>query len=239
MLKSDTCYFKKTMNKTGFVSNYIDNFTAIYINEVAYGGKKILELGAGYGSISAEVAKLNNKVVCNDASKSQLKQIEKTLANYTDCTIITGKFPEELSFSSKTFDVIYSSRMLHLLKPSKLISGIDKIYDWLKTGGKAFLIIDTPYLKLLEKFIPIYESKKLTSKFPGFIDNLSLYVTKNYDSLPNSANFLDVPILSRLFKQPKWKIEKIDYIPRPDFPDYLKLDNRESAGIIIKKLNNI
>ena len=228
--------FKKTLNKTGFVSSYIDEFTKDFIDHTKEGNNIILELGAGYGNVSSRAVEFNNKVICNDASELQLRELSESLRDCKNFTSLAAFFPDEVDFAPDAFDVIYSSRMVHLLDPDKLILGIEKIHKWLKRGSKAFIIVDTPYLNFIKSFIPIYEERKYTEDFPGFIENLSDYLDKEYDNLPKSVNFLDVHILEKLFSNSKWKIEKLAYIKRPDFPDYLRMDGRESAGIIVTKL---
>jgi hypothetical protein len=53
--------------------------------------------------------------------------------------------------------------------------------------------------------------------------------------LPPTMLFLDPDILSSVFEDVGFVIDKVDFLARPEFPADMRLDNRESVGLICHK----
>jgi hypothetical protein len=50
-----------------------------------------------------------------------------------------------IEFEEGSFSAILCSRVLHFLEGRDVQLSIYKMHRWLRLGGKAFLIVDTPY----------------------------------------------------------------------------------------------
>ena len=87
--------------------------------------------------------------------------------------------------------------MIHFLTGEEINLCLQKFHSWLKTGGKLFLIAESPYLRCYSSFIPTYEiRKKNGEKWPGVIEDTSIFQTIRYNNIPNFIHFLDVETLS-------------------------------------------
>ena len=93
------------------------------------------------------------------------------------------------------------------------------------------VVAETPYLGHLKDFIPLYEDrKKKGDLWPGHIECL-----QNYTNRPNSSewvNLLDPEILERTLTKYGFKVEKVGFIDRSQFPEEVRLSGKESVGII-------
>ncbi|NDD72166.1 MAG: class I SAM-dependent methyltransferase, partial [Actinobacteria bacterium] len=51
-------------------------------------------------------------------------------------------------------------------------------------------------------------------------------------NLPKAMHFLDPEVLTRVFREGGFQVEEASVFARPEFPDDLRLDGRESVGLI-------
>lgn len=95
---------------------------------------------------------------------------------------------------------------------------------------------ETPYLKSYSSFTPIYEEKKKSGEaWPGFIDEVKKHVPQRAVNLPKSIHFLDPDVLRDASRRAGLQIERCEFFPRPHFPEDLRLDGRESVGLVALK----
>jgi SAM-dependent methyltransferase len=231
--------FVKTLNKMGYMTTYIDLITRAFINHALI-SKSSLEIGAAYGATAKQALSSGVKnLIVNDLDERHLDQLNKELNDQERANVVLkpGRFPQDLDFPSQSIEAILASRIVHILEPKDFIEGIRKIHDWLIPGGKAYIVVDTPFLGILKEFQPIYQKNiQIKARWPGYIEDTSLYAKERRDDIPKSVNFMDLETLSKSFQENNFLIEKKYYIPRPDFPEDLQLDQRESAGIIAVKI---
>lgn len=57
---------------------------------------------------------------------------------------VTVTLPDS-DFPENAFAAILCSRVLHFLDGDEVEQALEKMYRWLKTGGKIFLVVDSPY----------------------------------------------------------------------------------------------
>ena len=113
-------------------------------------GMKILELGCGWGSLSLWMAKQYPEshitAVSNSNSQREFIQQQAAESGLSNLTVITADIND---FNpDTTFDRVVSVEMFeHMRNHQRLM---DKVYDWLRPGGKLFVHIfchkETPYL---------------------------------------------------------------------------------------------
>lgn len=230
-------YFIPTLNKTGYMTTHLDPFSQAFVEYASKDEKGfVLEVGAAYGIATLAALACGAKVICNDIEPRHLKLVKQhtALKNRFRLKIVPGDFPYEVQLPSCSLDAILMCRVLHLFNGQKVEDSIQKAYQILKPGGKIFIVVDTPYLKILSSFIPEYERRLKTGvKWPGFIQNLREYVQE--EDLPDMVNFLDEKTLKRILEDFGFTIEKISFIDRWDFPPNRRLDGRESLGVIARK----
>lgn len=231
--------FVKTLNNMGYMTSTLDPFSAAFVNFAPGAPGPALDIGAAYGV--ATIAALNGgaHVVANDVDPRHLEiLLERTPSQQRNhLELKAGSFPEDVDFSPKAFGAILVARVFHFFPGVLIETAVQKLYQWLNIGGKLFIVGETPYLKNFKKFIPIYEARKQKGDFwPGYVEDVLSIAPERGKSLPPKMNFLDPEVLNRVLTQAGFFVEKAEMFARPDFPEDLRLDGRESVGAIaIKK----
>jgi hypothetical protein len=235
-LKEKNCMLIKTLNKMGFMTEWIDPYTADFIDFSIKAPGPCLEIGAAYGIATLKVLDKGAFIVANDLSADHLKILSEKASCNKNLVLIPGKFPKNLNFCEQSLGAVLSSRVFHFF-PGKLIdSGLKLIFKWLRPNGKLFFISETPYLNDYKNFIPVFEKRKSRKvRWPGVIKDVSVYSSRAAQ-IPSFLNLLDPDILNAALQRAGFSVEKIGTIARPDYPADLTLDGRESVGAIAIKL---
>ena len=237
---SSKSYFIATYNKTGYaLSEVLDEVTREYVNFSASATHPVLEIGAAFGVASFEALKRGATVIVNDLDKRHLDVFyEKTPQEYKDkITLISGDFPRDVNLTECSLSAILCSRVIHFFDPDTVIKSIKHCFSLLKVGGKAFFTVESPYLKNWNRFpIDFIIRKESGDRFPGYVKTRD-YINSGEiaDNLPEYMHFFDEEILSRVFRECGFEVEKCFLFPRPYFPEEVQLDGRESVGIIATK----
>ena len=227
-----------TLNKMGWAINSIDPYTQEFINFAAQVQRPVLEIGAAYGFATHATLKANAVVIANDLEPKHLQILQDITAKELRDKLILmpGRFPEELHFTENSLGAILVSRVFHFFDDQELELAAATLYKWLMVGGKAYIITESTYLKPWQKFISVYEArKKANNPWPGLLKEPAKYNSKSAAQLPKYIHFMDPDILSRVFTKVGFKVEKVGFISRTDFPLEVQLDGRESVGIIVVK----
>lgn len=229
-----------TLNNRGYMTLGIDPFTQKFLDYCkSHSGVHVFEGGAAYG-IATHLALKNGAVVtANDSDPKHLNLLyEHTPQELRSAlTLSPGTLPHDLDFPNGSFDVIYSSRMMHFLTGDEVEICMSKFVSWLKEGGKIFLVVESPYLgDCYSSFIPIYkERKKQGHPWPGLIEDTTPYKSMRYNNIPRFLNFFDTDIMKRISKNCGLVTEECAHIDRIDFPPEIRYDGRESVGLIATK----
>ncbi|MCH9613188.1 MAG: hypothetical protein SP1CHLAM54_01850 [Chlamydiia bacterium] len=100
--------------------------------------KRVLELGAGIGRFTGELAKLAENVVCNDFVEKFLdtnKNVHGHLSNITYlCQDVCN-----LCFKKNSFDFIFSNWLFFYLDDTRAEELLKKMKGWLAPGGVCFI----------------------------------------------------------------------------------------------------
>lgn len=235
--------FIPTLNHTGFMSTELDSCSQEFINFAKHKQEgKVLEIGTAYGICGLAALSQGIKITCSDIEEQHLAILQDiaTLQGWdANLSLVPGNFPNQIHFEANTFDAILISRVLHLFDGTTIRKSLMTAKKWLKPNGKLFVVVDTPYLKNLQPFIPIYEERvKRKEEWPGLLhlDECGKFITNLSDEWPTLVNFLDVDVLGRELSNAGFDIESLHTMGRPDFPSDRILDNRENVGAIARKL---
>eukprot|EP01080_Neovahlkampfia_damariscottae_P005512 gene5512-9329_t len=227
--------FISTLNAMGFMRDQItDEYSKEFLNYSK--NKKVLEIGAAYGVLSLECLKNGSTVYANDLDPKHLAVLNKKWKkqkNYNEKSLIMvpGSFPNEFDFPENSFDAISIIRVLHFFHPNEIHNAMNKLYKWLKPGGKLFVLNETPFLKNTQKLVPVYEERlKTKNEWPSFAEDISKYVEVYSSNLPKFLLFFTPDLLSRELKKSNFKIEKVSFVNQKEFPKNMVLDGRESCG---------
>ena len=228
--------FVKTFNNMGYMTTTVDKFTQSFI-DFCSPSMTVFEGGAAFGVATRGIIEKGCKVYVNDLAKEHLEIIlEKATPEQKEKILIFPGEIQNLSFEDLTFDGIFSSRMIHLLKGNDIEKTLSHFFKWLKPNGKLVITADTPFLKCYSSNLKKYESRRQQGdKWPGLIEDTSEFMGISFNNIPKFINFLDLETLTRAISEEGFTIEKAEYIDQTSFPEDLKFDGRETIGVIAHK----
>lgn len=209
--------------------------------------KRILILGAGYGSLVykllASSEHNNTKFVVNDLASEHMDIFKDQLPTHFDSrvTVIHGDLLS-IDFPNNHFDNILLQNVMHFFTPEQVEQCLRRIYNWLKPNGSLTLTVATPYWgNPANEFVKTFHQKKAEGdQWPGFIPNLREFVIKRNDpqsvisTVPEGPlhNFDDTILSSCLTKQ-GFLVAKNDigFFAMPKtFPKRLQGEGKEYVG---------
>ena len=238
VLVPDDKGFVSTLNKYGWMSTKPDPISLEFIEFAKNSSKPLLDIGGAYGYMSKLAIENGATVILNDTDQRHLDTALQNLPSDLRKRLIIkkGKFPEELNFLDNSIDAVLARRVFHFLSGKELEVGVRKIYRWLTPGGKVFVFAATPYRQFSQEYIKGYEQKKKTDQYPGEVQDSTKFVSaEEIANTPKFFHFLDIDVLTKLFKDAGFIIETAEYLKIDEVPDHLKLDGRENIGIIAVK----
>nr|XP_027126928.1 phosphomethylethanolamine N-methyltransferase-like [Coffea arabica] len=104
-----------------------------------YEGKSVLELGAGIGRFTGELAKKAGQIVALDFIEGAIKKNESINGNLKNTKFICADVTSpELYFSAESMDLIFSNWLLMYLSDEEVVALAKKMVGWLKVGGHIF-----------------------------------------------------------------------------------------------------
>ncbi|XP_027126928.2 phosphoethanolamine N-methyltransferase 2 [Coffea arabica] len=104
-----------------------------------YEGKSVLELGAGIGRFTGELAKKAGQIVALDFIEGAIKKNESINGNLKNTKFICADVTSpELHFSAESMDLIFSNWLLMYLSDEEVVALAKKMVGWLKVGGHIF-----------------------------------------------------------------------------------------------------
>eukprot|EP00262_Sarcandra_glabra_P012953 TRINITY_DN3455_c0_g1_i1.p1 TRINITY_DN3455_c0_g1~~TRINITY_DN3455_c0_g1_i1.p1 ORF type:complete len:491 (-),score=110.27 TRINITY_DN3455_c0_g1_i1:118-1590(-) len=102
-------------------------------------GKSVLELGAGIGSFTGELAKEAGHVLALDFIDSVIKKNENINGHHKNakfmCADVTSP---DLKIPSESVDLIFSNWLLMYLSDEEVENLVERMVKWLKVGGFVF-----------------------------------------------------------------------------------------------------
>jgi SAM-dependent methyltransferase len=223
----------------GFMTDYLDEFSEEFVAFAKTCGNPVLDIGCAYGNATIPALKAGATVIANDVDQRHL-DIVATLAHKAGVNsrlrLLPGSFPNELAVERDSLGAVLACRVFHFFDGAQVEHGIKAAASWLKPGGKLFLVAETPYVGGMRPFIPIYEERRANGdRWPGYVDDFMKIDPIRGKDLPKSMHLLDEEVLRRTFEEAGLFVERAHKFARPRFPDNLKLDGRESVGIVGRK----
>lgn len=228
----------KTLNSMGTMTPSPDIFSRAFIEFAPKAPGRSLDVGAAYGV--ATLPALNNgvSVIANDIDDRHLKILYNRvpLDLRPRLELAPGEFPDKLDFPPGSLGAILICRVLHFFDGPRIERAAGKVMKWLAPGGKVFVVGETPFIGTAKAFFPTYESRqKAGDPWPGVVENVAAHDPKRAGSLPSLFHLLDDRVLRRVFTAAGFEIERVELFARPDYPADIRLDGRESVGLIAVK----
>ncbi len=224
-----------TLNKKGPCTTYIDEYAKEFIQYAGQQTAPVLELGAAYGFVTIEALKAGATVIANDIDSRHLNILynQTPLEYRNQLTLLPGEFPQDLNLESRSIAGCYVAHMLGYLSPLALRTGFERLFNWLKSDGKLFIITSTPYKGISRKIIPLFEQRiREEQEWPGYFTDLKKLIS---DKMPNTLHFFDEKTLTRELRRAGFIVEKIELYARLDLPKRARWDGREGLMAIARK----
>jgi ubiquinone/menaquinone biosynthesis C-methylase UbiE len=206
----------------------------------------MLEIGVGYGHIVLEVLKKGARVIAVDVSQEQLEIIKSRVAAgwLPGLEVIRAEFPEGLDLHAESIDGVLISRLFHFFSGERIRDSLRKVYEWLKAGGKVFIVADSVYRTIFKELIPLYEKSVADGvEWPGWEDNVRKFIPQGRldpDTQPLAMNLTDPGIWRREQELAGFEVEVSSFFRYIADPNYARIDGREIVGAIgIKKHTTI
>ncbi|KAF5734026.1 putative phosphoethanolamine n-methyltransferase [Tripterygium wilfordii] len=104
-----------------------------------YEGKSILELGAGIGRFTGELAKKAGHVIALDFIESVIRKNENINGSYKNVKFVCADVTSpDLKISDESVDMIFSNWLLMYLSDKEVENLAERMVKWLKPGGFIF-----------------------------------------------------------------------------------------------------
>jgi SAM-dependent methyltransferase len=167
-----------TLNHRGFMSEWLDPFSARFAQHAALCRAPVLDMGCAYGIATRAALEAGATVhACDmDARHVAILAAETPPGLRARLTTSVGTLPD-VDFAADAFDAILCSRVLHFLTGAEIRATLAKMRHWLRPGGRLFLVADTPYSGFWSAGASAYEQRKAAGEeWPGFIADIGAFM---------------------------------------------------------------
>jgi polyketide synthase PksL len=219
----------------GWVSNELNGVSQRFVDfcQGLPAGAAVLDLGAGFGAATLAALKIGSSVTAVDLEAQHLAE----LPDHPQLQRMAARFPYDTHFPTGSFAAVHASSLFHFLTPAELESGLHNIHHWLQPGGRLFVHAATPYQKPFVDFLPEYQRRVDQGvPWPGWITKISDFSRhKKISWMPRSIHLLDDRVLAAAVRAAGLTVDWVALFRRDDLPHSLRLDGRESVGLIASR----
>ena len=228
----------RTLNSMGTMTSAPDIFSRAFIEFAPKAPGRSLDIGAAYGVATLPALRNGATVIANDMDERHLKILYSRVPVELRprLELASGAFPDNVDFPVASLGAVLICRVMHFFDGPRIERAATKVMSWLAPGGKVFVVGETPYIGTARAFFPTYESRqKAGNPWPGVVENVAAHDPKRAGALPGLFHLLDERVLGRVFTAAGFTIERSELFARPDYPADIRLDGRESVGLIAVK----
>ncbi len=194
-----------TLNKTGWMTESLDayskEFTG-YAGIIGADGYESLDIGCAYGVATLAALEHGARICACDIEPRHLDILQQRVpaAAADRCRCVQGALPA-VDFPAGHFGAILAARVLHFLGGTDIELTVHKMAQWLRPGGRLYLVADTPYTGPWYVHAARYEARKAAGDpWPGLCDDYAALLPNGTDPSghPTFINPLDPDILQRV-----------------------------------------
>lgn len=228
-----------TLNSMGYMLSAPEKYNQSFIDYAASVHGPVLEIGAAYGLSTIPALEKGAYVIANDldARHLQILKSKVPVSYFNRLEIKPGRMPNEIDFPDNSLEAVLASRVLNFVEPYEFKICLQKIFKWLKPGGKLFILMSCVYMGNYHKFLSTYlKRKKENHPWPGLIEDIQYCAPTRVTDLPKFINLFDMDQLKKSLIEEGFSIQEIGYSPAfEEHPQDMKLDGREQVGAIAIK----
>ncbi len=226
-----------TLNGRGIMLEALDEYDEAIARAAAEGGGASLDIGCASGVATLAALERGARVCASDMEPRHLSVLEAQVpdAQRARLRTVVGVLPG-IEFPAEAFDAILASRVIHFLGGDELRLALAAMGDWLKPGGRLFLVVDTPYMPSWNSIVPAYEAARLAGDpWPGLIPDFERVVSRHPGSMPGPRflNTLDPDILARECRRAGLQVEHASFFGMQRLG--ASSSGREHAGCVALK----
>ena len=191
-----------TLNKTGWMTEGLDDYSEDFARYAGTADGPVLDIGCAYGVATLKALENGATVVASDIEPRHLEILERRVpAEFKNRLATRTAVLPDCDFEPGRFAAILASRVLHFLNGAQIELTVRRMADWLKPGGRLYLVADTPYTGPWYVHADAYEQKKAAGDpWPGYVDDYVGLLPEGTDpeGHPDFINPLDPDILARV-----------------------------------------
>ena len=224
-----------TLNNTGWMTEELDDVSQAFVAYAASIPDESLDLGCAYGVATLPALAGGARVLACDMEPKHLEILRERVpaGDLPRLRTQPGTMPD-VQFPAESFGAILCARALHFLKGSDIGITILRMRQWLKPGGRIFLIADSPYAGPWYTRAAEYERRKAEGcPWPGYVDDYRslLSPASNPAEHPSFINPLDPDILRRVVAGARYEVLDCRWLrgARAGSPE------KTHAGVIARK----
>jgi SAM-dependent methyltransferase len=228
-----------TLNSMGYMLSQPEKYMQAFIDFSPHAPGPVLDLGAAYGVATIPALEKGAYVIANDLDERHLQILRRKVpsALLDHLELKPGRMPNEIDFEENSLGAVLAARVLSFVRPEEFELSFEKIFKWLKPGGKFFFLGGASYMGTFKNFLPIYQKRKAEGHpWPGFIEDIPMCTPERAPDLPGYVHLMDEDILLRTLLKAGFKIEEMGFKSAlKEYPQDMKFDGREQIGAISLK----
>ncbi len=217
-----------TLNQRGFMLPALEEYSRRFVEYAAElaardQAAEVLDIGCAYGVATLAALERGARVLAVDMEPGHVEILAQRTPPGHRARLRTGvAVLPDADFERGAFAALLAARVLHFLEGRDVRAVIGRMRTWLRPGGKAFLIADTPYTGYWTSLAGRYEERKRdpACEWPGFIDDIRpLFAGRPLpEGTPLSLNPMDADILARECERAGFVVESAAMFGKPDGP---------------------
>jgi SAM-dependent methyltransferase len=182
-----------------------------FIRDAAENDAWGLDLGCAYGIHTIQAIKHGARVVANDLDSKHLKILRKMLPPELALNLRTraGAF-ERITLPADSIGCVLAANVLHFMDGSTVDRVIKKMHKVLRSGGKVYANVWSPYIHALKDFIPEFERRKAANQeWPGFFEGIN---RRMGPLMPDHIHVFDIDVMSAAFSKHGFVVDECTYL---------------------------
>ena len=224
-----------TLNNTGWMTESLDAMSTDFARHAGTLEDEVLDIGCAYGIATMAALESGARVVACDIEPKHLEILaDRVPEGWRDRLRCQAGAMPGVDFPANSFGALLAARVLHFLNGDEVTATIRKMYQWLRPGGRAYLVADSPYVGPWRDRAPEYERRKAAGDpWPAFYDDYVRFLPPGtpQSEHPDYINPMDPDVLSRVCEEAGFEILEAKFL-RGGTPNS---SDRDHAGVTAVK----